>query len=85
MQKQSIQTLGLDLTNKHFILYAIGIAIFCFFVFKSPSKSDKDKRFKEATRKALGALIIAYLSHLNMIFAPFFAVFTMDYFLSGWS
>ena len=76
-----------DFTNPKFLLIAIGITIFSIWIFNQKRETpepEKIKNLKEATRKALSALIIASLAHIDMIFAPFFVVFILDYFLSGW-
>lgn len=79
-----------DFTNPKFLILCSGITLFSIWIFNQKNDTDKPdntqtiKKFKEATRKALAALIIAYLAHLDMIFAPFFIVFVLDYFLSGW-
>jgi hypothetical protein len=44
----------------------------------------KDEGMREATKKALMALFIAYLAHLKMRFAPFFLVFIFDYYTNQW-
>lgn len=84
MQKDSMKIISRDFMNKSFLIYVGCITVFSYIVFSTKSKTDNDKRFKEALRKGLAALIVAYLAHLDMIFAPFFVVFSLDYFLSGW-
>ena len=79
-----------DFTNPLFLALCVGITLFSIWIFNQKKKTPEIpeipeiKKLKEATRKALSALIIAYLAHLDMIFAPFFVVFILDYFLSGW-
>jgi len=83
IQKNTIHIIIADFKNKKFLIYISIIAFFSYVVFKSGSNTDKEIRFKEATRKALAALLIAYFAHLDMFIAPFFIVFASDYFLSG--
>lgn len=73
-----------DFTNKRFLFIASGIAVFSYWIINDTPDTKKGKAFKEATRKALAALFIAYLAHLDMIFAPFFLVLVFDYYISGW-
>lgn len=73
-----------DFTNKRFLLYIIGISLFSYYILHNSPNIKRGKDLKEAIRKALAALFIAYLAHLELIFAPFFLVFILDYNLSGW-
>jgi uncharacterized membrane protein len=84
INEDSKKTLINDIKNTNLVLFVIGLLAFSFYVFRTKSDSDKQKRLKEATRKALSAFIASYLVRINMMFAPFFIVFSLDYFLSGW-
>ena len=84
MKKESRRKLLLNFKDIHFMIYFVAIALFSYFVLSSPAKSDKSRRLKEAVRKAIVAFMIAYLARLDMVFAPFLIVFSVDYFLSGW-
>lgn len=80
---QTINTISRDFTNKTFIIYLLGISLFSIIVFLQPTKTPKQARLKEAVRKGLAALVVAYFAHLNLTFASFFIVFGGDYFLSA--
>jgi len=84
-KKDAKKTLLYDLQHTKLGLFIIAITIFSIIVFKTDSKTLKHERLKEATRKALSAFIVSYLVRLDLIFAPFFIVFSLDYFLSGWA
>lgn len=84
IEKNGIKTLQSDIKNTYLVLFAVFVTIFSIVVFRTESKTDKQRRLKEATRKALAAFFIAYLRRLDLIFAPFFIILSLDYFLSGW-
>lgn len=73
-----------DFKNKKFLFLTAVIAIFSYFSLNSPSTTQNEARFKEATKKAITALLIAYLAHLDLVFAPFFLIFALEYNLSKW-
>ena len=71
-------------TNKKFALLVAFIIGFAVYVFQRKSSDPKEQRLKEATKKGLMALMIAYLAHIDNMMSPFFMVFIFDYFSSGW-
>ena len=45
---------------------------------------EKTERLKEATKKGLFAIAIAYFSKVDLVITPFWIVFTAVYFSHGW-
>lgn len=85
MRKEGVIPMVLkDFKNKKFLFHVTIISIFSVVVLRGSSDTEKDKHLKDATKKALVALLIAYFAHLEMVFAPFFIVLVFSYFLSGW-
>lgn len=82
--KKTLNTIRTDFKNKKFVFLIIIISLFSYVTLKSQSTTPKEKQFKEATKKAITALSIAYLAHLDLVFAPFFLIFAIEYYLSSW-
>lgn len=73
-----------DFTNIQF-LFKIGfVLISSIIILRVDFKTQRGKSFKNAVRKALAALFIAYLAHLDLIFTPFFLVLVVDFYVGEW-
>ena len=67
-----------DFTNPIFLTQLSIILIFTIVIFNLKlKKKDLEEKLKDGVRKALIALIIAYIAHIDLIFAAFWLVFTV--------
>jgi len=57
------------------LVLVIAFTIYCW--------NSKDDHLKESSQKALVALLIAYLSRLDMVFAVYFIIFIFAFYTSG--
>ena len=64
------------------------IVIWCLLVYKYSTLKDEPKenieKVKNATKKAILALIIAFFARLDLVIAPFWFVWLIAYYLEGW-
>ena len=84
----SVGTLNMivrDLTNLKFLIGLLLIVIFCLRILLNKKRDEEDyEKIKESVKKGLLALIIAYLSHLDLKFTPFWLVFIVACFFHDW-
>ncbi len=74
-----------DLTNLKFLIGLLFIVIFCLRILLNKKRDEEDyEKIVEGVKKGLLALIISYLSHLDLIFTPFWLVFIVACFFHDW-
>ena len=74
-----------DFTNLNFLIGLLLIICFCCIVLLHKRKDDHDyEKIVESIKKGILALIIAYLSHLDLKFTPFWLVFIVACFFHDW-
>lgn len=79
-QKNDLDILLNDLTNKRFIIWILGIIIYSTYILNNKSNTKESQKVKSATKKALVALIIAYFAKLDLVIAPFWIVWVFCYY-----
>jgi hypothetical protein len=67
-----------DIKNTWFMFSLVIVIAFTIYCWHS-----KDDHLKESSQKALVALLIAYLSRLDMVFAVYFIIFIFAFYTSG--
>ena len=73
-----------DLSNTFFMGNLIFVLLFCFYIFRMREHDEKTERLKEATKKGIFAIAIAYFSKVDLVITPFWVVWSAVYFLHGW-
>ena len=74
-----------DFTNLNFLIGLSLIICFCCIGLLHKRKDDHDyEKIVESIKKGIMALIIAYLSHLDLKFTPFWLVFIVACFFHDW-
>ncbi|MDP6584168.1 MAG: hypothetical protein QF535_05895, partial [Anaerolineales bacterium] len=65
------------------------IILFIIYMFTYPNNTDEEKqarrRYILSTKRAILAIIISYLAHLDAIFAPFWIVWILSEYMEGWT
>ena len=79
-----LKTFYSDFSNPKFLTGLIMITIFIVYLVLKKNEGNKRKKIIESLKKALIALIIAYLSHFDLIFMPFWLIFSMAFFFHDW-
>ena len=69
-----------DLSNPRFVTGLIMVIVFISYLLLKKKEEKKRGKILESLKKALISLIIAYLSHLDLIFIPFWLIFSMAFF-----
>lgn len=67
-----------DLKNKAFLITLLFVTAFTIYCWHS-----SNEMLKLASQKASVALLIAYLSRLDMVFTAYFIIFIFAYYTSG--
>tara|TARA_B100000674_G_scaffold287355_1_gene237844 strand:+ start:175 stop:498 length:324 start_codon:yes stop_codon:yes gene_type:complete len=74
-----------DFTNLNFLIGLLFIVSFCLIILLNKKRDEEDyEKIVESVKKGLLALIIAYLSHLDLKFTPFWLVFIVACFFHDW-
>ena len=73
-----------DFNNPKFVTSLVMVTIFIIYLLKKKNEGDKRTKILDSLKKSLIALIIAYLSHLDLIFMPFWLIFSMAFFFHDW-
>lgn len=74
-----------DFTNLNFLIGLLLIVCFCLIIIINKKREEQDyKKIVESLKKGVLALIIAYLSHLDLKFTPFWLVFIVACFFHDW-
>jgi hypothetical protein len=73
-----------DLSNPFFMGNLIFVLLFCLYIFRMREHDEKTERLKEATKKGIFAIAIAYFSKVDLVITPFWIVWTAVYFSHGW-
>ena len=74
-----------DFTNFNFLIGLLLIVCFCLIIILNKKREEEDyKKIIESLKKGVLALIIAYLSHLDLKFTPFWLVFIVACFFHDW-
>ena len=73
-----------DLSNPFFMGNLLFVLLFCLYIYRLRDHDEKTERLKEATKKGLFAIAIAYFSKLDLVITPFWIVWTAVYFSHGW-
>jgi len=67
-----------DLKNMWFVFSLVLVILFTIYCWYS-----QDQLLKESSQKAVVALLIAYLSRLDLVFAVYFIIFIFAYYTKG--
>tara|TARA_Y100000590_G_C15054249_1_gene763892 strand:- start:68 stop:382 length:315 start_codon:yes stop_codon:yes gene_type:complete len=67
--------------KKIFIISIIIISVFSFYTLNLDNKSEEVAKLQHAVKQALLGLIIALMAHLDLVIAPFWAIFLASYYL----
>ena len=62
------------------LLVSLNIVLGC----GDSDKDEKTERLKEATKKGIFAIAIAYFAKVDLVITPFWIVWTAVYFSHGW-
>jgi len=73
-----------DLSNPFFMSNLLFVFLFCLYIFHLRDKDEKTERLKEATKKGIFAIAIAYFAKVDLVITPFWIVWTAVYFSHGW-
>ena len=73
-----------DFENPNFLTGLFIIMVFMIYLLHKDFKDDKRDKILESLKKSLTALVIAYLAHLDLIFVPFWLIFSLAYFFHDW-
>jgi hypothetical protein len=74
-----------DFTNINFLIGLSFIVFFCLIILLNKKREEEDyEKIVESIKKGIFALIIAYLSHLDFKFTPFWLVFIVACFFHDW-
>ena len=73
-----------DLSNPFFMGNLLFVFLFCLYIFHLRDKDEKTERLKEATKKGIFAIAIAYFAKVDLVITPFWIVWTAVYFSHGW-
>jgi hypothetical protein len=74
-----------DFTNLNFLIGLLFIVSFCLIILLHKRKDEHDyEKIVESIKKGIFALIISYLSHLDLKFTPFWLVFIVACFFHDW-
>ena len=74
-----------DFTNLNFLIGLLLIICFCLIILLNKKREEEDyEKIVESIKKGILALIIAYLSHLDLKFTPFWLVFIVACFFHDW-
>ena len=74
-----------DFTNLNFLIGLLFIVSFCLIILLNKKREEEDyEKIVESIKKGILALIIAYLSHLDLKFTPFWLVFIVACFFHDW-
>ena len=68
-------------------VYIICVCVFylyCLYIYRLRDHDEKTEKLKEATKKGLFAIAIAYFSKVDLVITPFWIVWTAVYFSHGW-
>ena len=64
------------------------IIVWCYLIYRFVKTHPKDKnhsaKLKEATKKAMVALLIAFFARIDLVIAPFWLVWLIAYYLEDW-
>jgi hypothetical protein len=70
-------------TIGNFVLIIVWCYMIYSFVGSTPNKKQAEK-LKNATKKAMIALLIAFFSKMDLVIAPFWLVWLVAYYLEDW-
>ena len=70
------------ISQKLFILSFAIVCIFSYYILSSDEDDVQMKRLKDATKSALIGFIVAILSYLELVVAPFWILFYISYYLN---
>ncbi len=70
--------------NKIWLMNFMIIAIFSIYVMNLEGHDEETEKVKDAARKGMLAFIIALMAHLELTIAPFWIVFVLAYYLTGY-
>lgn len=73
-----------DLSNPFFMSNLLFVFLFCLYIFHLRDKDEKTERLKEASKKGIFAIAIAYFAKVDLVITPFWIVWTAVYFSHGW-
>lgn len=78
-------------SNKKTIGQFCIIFLWCFLVYRFVKKNKNENKnshivenVKSATKKAVVALLIAFFARIDLVFAPFWLVWIIAYYLEDW-
>jgi len=73
-----------DLKNRFFMTNLLLVILFCLYIYGLRDHDEQTERLKEATKKGVFAIVIAYFAKLDLVITPFWVVWSAVYFLHGW-
>ena len=82
--KHRKQILIRDFSRPFFLVNLLIVLLFCLYIYRLRDDDEKTERLKEATKKGLFAIAIAYFARLDLVITPFWVVWTAVYFSHGW-
>ena len=73
-----------DLSKPFFMGNLLFVLLFCLYIYRLRDHDEKTERLKEATKKGLFAIAIAYFARVDLVITPFWIVWSAVYFSHGW-
>ena len=73
-----------DFSTPFFLGNLLIILIFSLYIYYLRDDDEKTEKLKEATKKGLFAMAIAYFARLDLVLTPFWVVWSAIYFYHGW-